>query len=126
MNDAPFAVSEVSFRQELPHLSPREARSLVEIVQRLTDAYQPERIYLFGSKARGDAGPDSDFDLMVVVPDTAPPERRESRLAYESLWGTGTAADVLVLTRSAFDSRLHLNASLPSTITREGRLLHAA
>src|ERR1039458_1815733 len=37
---------------------------LGEIVRRLTDVYRPERIYLFGSTARGDAGPDSDYDLM--------------------------------------------------------------
>ena len=99
---------------------------LAEIVRRLVAAYQPERIYLFGSKARGDAGPDSDYDIMVVVPDSAPPERRRSRLAYEVLRGTGTATDVLVWDRASFDSRLQLRASLPATIVREGRLLHAA
>jgi len=99
---------------------------LSEIVRRLIEAYQPERIYLFGSKARDEGNPDSDYDLLMVVPDEAPPERRRSRLAYERLWGTGAAADVLVWTRSDFDSRLHLKASLPATIVREGRLLHAA
>ena len=99
---------------------------LAEIVRRLVAAYEPERIYLFGSKARGDAGPDSDYDLMVIVPDDAPPVRRRSRLAYEALRGTGQAADVLVCTRSSFDSRLHVRASLPATIVSEGRLLHAA
>jgi predicted nucleotidyltransferase len=97
---------------------------LDEVVQRLVQAYQPERIYLFGSKARGQGGPDSDYDLMVVVPDNAPPHRRRSRLAYESLWGTGAAADVLVWTRGAFERRLHLKASLPATIMDEGRLLY--
>ena len=99
---------------------------LAEIVRRLVDAFQPERIYLFGSKARGDEDEDSDYDLMVLVPDDAPPHRRRSRLAYERLWGTGAAADVLVWTREAFDCRLHLRASLPSTIVREGELLYAA
>ena len=99
---------------------------LSEIVRRLVDAYAPERIYLFGSKAREEGTPDSDYDLLLVIPDDAPPERRRSRLAYERLWGTGAAADVLVWTRSDFNSRLHLKASLPSTIIREGRLLHAA
>ena len=103
-----------------------EDPALAEVVRRLVAAYEPLRIYLFGSKARGDDGPDSDYDLMVVVPDDAPPERRRSRLAYETLCGTGTAADVLVWTLTAFDSRLHLRASLPSTIVDEGRLLHAA
>lgn len=63
---------------------------------------------------------------MVVVPDAAPADRRRSKLAYEVLWETGTAADVLVWTRQAFDSRVHLRASLPATILREGRLLYAA
>jgi predicted nucleotidyltransferase len=102
---------------------------LAEIVRRLVEAYHPERVYLFGSHARGEAGPDSDYDLMVVVPDNAPPDLRRSRRAYEALWGLGgwgTAADVLVWTREEFDKRLHLRASLPSTILREGRLLHGA
>ena len=99
---------------------------LTEITRRLAEAYQPERIYLFGSHARGSAGPDSDYDLLLVVPDTAPIERRGSRLAYEVLWGVGTAADVLVWTRSAFDSRLHLRASLPAAVSAEGNLLYAA
>lgn len=100
--------------------------ALAEIVRRLVEAYRPDRVYLFGSVARGEAGPDSDYDLLLVVPDDAPPERRRSRLAYEVLWGTGVAADVLVWTASRFESRKHLPASLPATILREGKLLHAA
>lgn len=99
---------------------------LTEIVNRLAEAYHPERIYLFGSTARGDQGPDSDFDLMVVVPDNAPSPLRRSRLAYERLWGTGMAADVLVWTHTAFESRKAVIASLPATILREGRLLYGA
>ena len=99
---------------------------LGEIVRRLVEAYHPDRIYLFGSKARGEAGPDSDYDLMVVVPDDAPAEQRRSRLAYLALWGTGAAAEILVWTRTQFESRIHVVASLPAAIMREGRLLHAA
>jgi predicted nucleotidyltransferase len=99
---------------------------LAEVVRRLLQAYRPECIYLFGSVARGEAGPDSDYDLLVVVPDDAPPERRRSRLAYEVLRGTGTAADVLVCTRSYFEQRRLLQASLPGTVLREGRALHGA
>jgi predicted nucleotidyltransferase len=121
-----FAQIEERIHRDIPHLNPSEVSALANLVERLVQAYQPGRIYLFGSKARGDAGPDSDFDLLVVVSDTAPPELQSSRLAYESLRGTGTAAAVLVLTRTAFESRLHLAASLPATVAREGRLLHAA
>jgi len=100
--------------------------ALGRIIRVLVAAYEPEQIFLFGSRARGDAGPDSDYDLLLVVPDHAPPERKRSTLAYRVLWGTGTAADVLVWTRSAFDSRVHLASSLPASVMREGKLLHAA
>ncbi|MDI7269713.1 MAG: nucleotidyltransferase domain-containing protein [Myxococcota bacterium] len=99
---------------------------LAEIVRRLVEAYAPERVYLFGSRARGDADPDSDYDILLVVPDSAPPERRVSRLAYEVLWGAGTAADVIVWERSRFERRAHVVCSLPATVLREGKVLYAA
>ena len=100
--------------------------TLAELLRRLVPAYLPERVYLFGSRARGEAGPDSDYDLLLVVPDDAPPERRRSRLAYEVLRGTGVAADVLVWTRQAFESRLGVVTSLPATVMREGQVLLGA
>jgi len=99
---------------------------LAEAVRRLVAVYRPDRVYLFGSMARGDDSQDSDYDLLLVVPDDASPERRASKVAYRALWGTGLAADVLVWTAAAFDSRLGVVASLPATIQREGILLHAA
>jgi predicted nucleotidyltransferase len=92
----------------------------------LCELYQPERIYLFGSAARGQAGPDSDYDLMVVVPDDMPAELRDSGRAYRALWRLGVATDILVWRHSEFEDRLSLRASLPATVLREGRLLHAA
>jgi len=99
---------------------------LAEVVRRLVEVYHPLRIYLFGSVARGDADLDSDYDLMVVVPDETPAADRDSGRAYKALWRLGVASDVLVWTRDEFDSRLHLKASLPTTIVREGKLLYAA
>lgn len=99
---------------------------LAEAVRRLVAAYQPDRVYLFGSTARGDAGPDSDYDLLLVVPDDAPPERRDSKLAYQVLWGINTSVDAVVCRSSWFHARTHLKASLPGTVLREGLLLHAA
>jgi len=93
---------------------------------RLAQICTPERIYLFGSSARGEAGPDSDYDLMIIVPDSAPPELRDPGLAYRAVWRLGAAIDPLVWTHTQFESRLHLRASLPATIQREGKLLYAA
>jgi uncharacterized protein len=99
---------------------------LDEIVLRLRETYRPLRIYLFGSVARGDAGPDSDYDICVVVPDDAPRDLREPVVGYRALWGVGLATDVVVWTLGEFEKRLHLKASFPSTVLREGRLLYAA
>lgn len=110
--------------------SPREQTkgdaALAEIVRRLVAAYRPDWIYLLGSRAREDGGTNSDYDILVVVGDEAPADRRRSRLAYEVLRGTGVAADVLVWTREAFEARVTLRASLPATVLAEGKLLYAA
>ena len=107
-------------------VSYQEDPALSEIVRRLVEVYRPLRIYLFGSTARGEAGPDSDYDLMVIISDDVHPSLRSSRPAYEALWGLKTSADVLVWTHGAFNRRLHLKASLPSTVMREGKLLYVA
>ena len=104
-------------------VAPIDDPTLAEITRRLVETYRPERVYLFGSRARGTAGADSDYDLLVVVSDDAPSALRRSTPAYEALWGLSTAGDILVWTHTAFSERLHLRASLPSTVEREGRLL---
>ena len=101
-------------------------KKLAEIVARLIRTFEPERIYLFGSRARGDAGPGSDYDLMMILPALPEPAYRIAQKAHSLLWGLGVSADILVRSRSDFDSRAHLKASLPGTILREGTLLHAA
>ena len=99
--------------------------ALFEIARRLVEAYRPEHIYLFGSFARGTAGADSDYDLLVVVPDDSTPALQSSARAYEALWGLPRSGDILVWTHTAFTERLHLRASLPATVMREGRLLYS-
>ena len=56
---------EERMHQELPPLTAAYRCALVRIIERLVEAYQPDRIYLFGSKVRGDYGPDA-VDLATV------------------------------------------------------------
>ena len=98
-----------------------------EITRRLVEFYQPVRIYLFGSAARGDEGPDSDLDFLVVVPDETPDEKLRSGEIYTHLSGMGIAKDIVPWRRTDFDSRAaYVRASLPATVIREGRLLYEA
>lgn len=99
---------------------------LAEVVRRIVDTLYPERIYLFGSKARGQDNSDSDYDLLVVVDQCKDPAYKLSQKAHSALWGLKIAVDVLVWPREAFDQRISLQSSLPATVIREGKLLYAA
>jgi predicted nucleotidyltransferase len=99
---------------------------LTEMVRRLVEALEPQQIYLFGSRARGDAGPDSDYDLLVIVTSSDIPGYKRAMNAFKTLYGLGVAKDVVVLTREEFDSRLDVVCSLPATVKREGLSLYAA
>lgn len=72
---------------------------LDDIVQRIVGAVQPTRILLFGSAAQGRMGPDSDVDLLVVMPDGIH-RRRTAQDIYRSLTGLRIAKDIVVATES--------------------------
>lgn len=101
--------------------------AIEEITRRLIEYYHPDRIYLFGSEARGEAGPESDLDFLVVVPDDTPREVLQGRGLYRQLGAVGVAKDVVPWPRSDFERRAsHVPASLPATVIRKGRLLYDA
>ncbi len=99
---------------------------LAELVRRLVDAHQPARLYLFGSRGRGDAEPGSDYDLLMVLNNLEAPAYQIAQDAHALVWGLGISADILVWARDDFEGRLSLKASLPATVVRDGLLLHAA
>lgn len=99
--------------------------AIVAITGRLVEHYHPERIYLFGSEARGDAGPESDLDFCIVLRDDAPGEMLRDGSIYSLLRGLGHSKDIVAWRRSDFDARaMHVRASLPATVVREGKLLY--
>src|SRR5258707_12671438 len=55
-----------------------------ELLDPVVAYFRPRRVILFGSVARGEAGPDSDIDLLVVVDDDTPPEKLTLKAGYES------------------------------------------
>ncbi|MBI4406133.1 MAG: nucleotidyltransferase domain-containing protein [Deltaproteobacteria bacterium] len=99
---------------------------LDRIVDALVCAYSPQSIYLFGSRARGDAGSDSDYDLLVVL--RKPIKKKLRRDVQLVLWraGISAAADVVILTKETFEAKLTVKTSLPSIAASEGKLLYAA
>lgn len=100
--------------------------TLREAVDRLVRALNPCRIYLFGSRARGDCGPDSDLDILVLVERPKEPLYRLAQRGYRALRGVAGAVDVVVWEVETFDARRRFKASFPATVEREGTLLYAA
>lgn len=99
---------------------------LAEAVRRLVEKFQPERIYLFGSRARGDADEHSDYDILVVVPESNEAFVQRLRIASKTLRDLALAVEVLVLTRQEFERDLPVVASLPARVADEGWILYAA
>lgn len=100
-------------------------QTIQEITRRLVDFYRPVRVYLFGSAARGDSGPDSDLDFCVVVRDDTPVEVFRAGASRPALAGISVAADVVPWRRTDFEQRAAwVMASLPATVIREGRVLY--
>jgi len=76
-----------------------EQSVLERLVSRIVEAVQPRRIVLFGSAARGQMGPHSDVDLLVVMPDGVH-RRQTAQHLYRSLMGLDIAKDIVVVTES--------------------------
>ena len=94
------------------------------IGRRLGQALRPDAIFLFGSHARGDAGPDSDLDFMVVVPESPHPRYLRSVEARRIVGDIFSPKDIVVLTRQEWEAERRVVCSLASTVLREGVRLH--
>jgi len=92
----------------------------------LVRCYSPERIYLIGSSARGEARPGSDLDFPIVVPDDAPRNSLWGVKVHQQLWEIPFGVDIVPFRRSTFERRSGWLMSLPAIALREGRLVYAA
>lgn len=100
------------------------AEKIDEMVRRIVEGFDPDRIILFGSHARGTAGPDSDVDLLIVMPVNG--SKREKQVEIRvALHDIRVAKDVIVVRPDEVERR----RDIPGTIVRpallEGKVLYA-
>ena len=95
-------------------------------VEAIVKYFKPIEGYLFGSQARGQAGPNSDYDFLIVVKRQVERERRSKFHTVRRKAGLTKAIDVVAFTKKGFESRLAVKGSLPATVRDEGTLLYAA
>lgn len=118
------------FAKDHPAMSATEelTKATAEQIQRLCDEivrwFHPERIILFGSYAYGDPSPDSDVDLLVVMPFEG--SSREQAARIRSRIDTPVALDLLVRTPNQISERLAMDDFFISEITKQGKVLYEA
>jgi predicted nucleotidyltransferase len=103
-------------------LTPRQA--IPRMVKRIVKQFDPERIILFGSQARGDAGPDSDVDLLVVMEVEGSKRELEVQIGV-ALHGIRIPKDILVTTPEAFAWRRKYTGTIEHPADTEGKVLYA-
>ena len=97
---------------------------LDEVIERIVEVARPERIILFGSAARGEMGPHSDIDLLVVKDGV---HRRDlAGRIYERLVGVGIAVDVIVVTPEDIERYADCHALVVKPALREGSVAYDA
>lgn len=97
---------------------------LQEATRRLVDEFCPDKIFLFGSRAWGEPTDDSDYDFLVIVPESDETPIHRAHRARRALRGMHVAKDVLVKTRAEFDRFAKVYASLEAQVCEQGRLLY--
>lgn len=97
-------------------------RAIQEMVRRIVEGFDPEKIILFGSQARGDAGPDSDVDLLVVM-ETGSKRDAAVRIGV-ALHAMGVPKDVIVITPDEFERRKNIVGTVAYPAHHEGRILY--
>jgi predicted nucleotidyltransferase len=103
----------------------REDDLLEEVVSRIRQVSKPIRVILFGSAARGHAGPDSDLDILVVV-SNGTHRRQTSRDIFWALRGLGRPKDIIVVTEDDIKRYGDNPALVIAPALKEGRELYHA
>ncbi len=96
---------------------------LDEVVRRVVEIADPDRIILFGSAARGQAGPDSDLDLLVIKSDVAHRGHLEQEI-YLNFFGLGVPVDVIVVTPEDIERYGNKVGTIIGPALQEGREIY--
>ena len=95
---------------------------LADIVRRIVETAQPEKIILFGSRARGDARADSDFDVLVIQESDEPRYRRSG--LYVALADLPAEVEVMVYTSEEVEEWSQVPQAFVTTAVREGTTIY--
>lgn len=99
------------------------AETIDKIVRQIVERFRPWRVVLFGSYARGEAGEDSDLDLLIIAP-SAEPRWRRTVPVYRLLAGLGVPKDIIWWTPEEIEEWRGVRSHFIHTVLREGKVLY--
>jgi predicted nucleotidyltransferase len=100
-------------------------RTLQKIIQRIVEVAKPEKIIMFGSAARGEMGPNSDVDLLVIKGGKFHRGHMTEKI-YMNMHGVGQAVDIIVVTPQDVERYKDCFALVIYPALREGKVVYAA
>ncbi len=99
-------------------------RAIHTMVRRIVRQFRPDRVILFGSHARGKAGPDSDVDLLVVMPVKGLKHKKQVQIRV-ALHDIRIPKDIIVTTPEDFEWRKEIPGTIEYPAVHEGKVLYA-
>lgn len=95
------------------------------MIARIVEVLHPEQLWLFGSRARGEARGDSDWDFMAVLPDNAPEQDLEIASVWKRLRDLRLQrVELFTMTRQEFDEWKGSLGTLAEIVASTGLLVH--
>jgi len=99
-------------------------KQIEEIVKKIVDNYNPEKIILFGSYAYGQPTEDSDLDLLIIKNSDLPRYKR-AREIRKHLWGiTDVPKDIIVYTQEEIDDWKEVEEAFITRVVKKGKILY--
>jgi predicted nucleotidyltransferase len=105
-------------------IEPDAIKKLPEITRRIVEVSNPDQIILFGSYARGDFGPDSDLDLLIIKDQVSAP-REEAAKIYRALSYMLISVDVVVVSQAYVQRYKDIIGTVVRPALREGKVIYA-
>lgn len=96
-----------------------------KLTESIVRSFAPSRVILFGSHARGEAGANSDVDLLVVMTLCGKSRCQQAAAIYQQCH-LGFPMDIVVRTPEEFEEGLHRRDWFLQEIAREGKVMYAA
>ena len=95
-----------------------------DVVDKIVQGYQPEKIILFGSYAYGTPTEDSDLDLLIIKDDSALKKRQRKQELEKLFWGLNFSIDAQVYTNEEFKSEKDISNCFFEEIIKTGKTMY--